>query len=64
VKKLIETLEARNVKELIEALQDLTTVIDHNVVYVETDGEYEYVKVSLIENTLTDGSKTYDIRVR
>lgn len=67
-KETICTEEAHSVKELIAGLIALIeafverTTKDSDIVYVE-NGEENHVTCRLIENTLTDGSKVYDVRV-
>jgi hypothetical protein len=63
-KCIIETREAQTVAELIESLQEMLRFIgqDGDVVYVE-NGDVKHVDLRLIENTLTNGSKVYDVRV-
>lgn len=60
--KIINTVVVRNVKELIEAIDELVLKNDRETVYLET-GDKDHITLRLVENTLTDGSKTYDIRV-
>ena len=61
-KETICTEEARTVRELIDHLEAFCkrAGADTNLVYVENA---DNVVIRLIENTLTDGSKTYDVRV-
>lgn len=63
-KETICTEEAHSVKELIAILESFVerTTKDTDIVYVENDRE-NYVTCRLIENTLTDGSRVYDVRV-
>ena len=63
-KETICTEEARTVRELIDHLEAFCkrAGTDADLVYVE-NGETDNVAIRLIENTLTDGSKTYDVRV-
>jgi hypothetical protein len=63
-KKILSTVEARNVKQLIDALMSAAFDGggDQEVIYTE-NGDVDCVTVRLIENTLTDGSKTYDVRI-
>ncbi len=63
MQKIIARSAATTVSELIEALKDLTTGFDQDVVYVRgTTGES--LHLSLIENILSDGSITHDIVIR
>lgn len=66
-KETIHTMEARNVQELQAALVEMSYLAGkanerNEEIYVE-DGAGENVTLRLIENTLTDGSKVYDIRI-
>lgn len=63
-KETIGTGEAQTVRELIDHLEAFCKQagVDADLVYVE-NGVTDSVAVRLIENTLTDGSKTYDVWV-
>lgn len=63
-KETICTEEAQTVRELIDHLEAFCRRVgtDADLVYVE-NGATDSVAIRLIENTLTDGSKTYDVRV-
>lgn len=63
-KETIEVHEAHNLQELSEAIELLTKRAGREPyeLYVE-NGDVEHVTLRLIENTLTDGSKTYDVRI-
>jgi hypothetical protein len=62
-KKLIDTARATTAKELIEALEDLlgcpSMYDDTTYVTINSDS----VKLKLVEETLTDGSKVYNIEL-
>jgi hypothetical protein len=63
-KETICTEQAQTVRELIDHLEAFCkrAGADADLVYVE-NGETDNLVIRLIENTLTDGSKTYDVRV-
>jgi hypothetical protein len=63
-KETIFTESAQTIRELITVLENFVARAnnDADVVYVES-GEADGVIARLIENTLTDGSKTYDVRI-
>lgn len=63
-KETLNTTEAQTVRELINSLEEFCKITgqDADYIYVE-NGETNNVTLRLIENTLTDGSKTYDVRV-
>ena len=65
--KILETQKPQTVNELIESLQDWLRVIgqDGDVVYIESgeNGDAEFVELRLIEQTLTDGSIVYNVRI-
>jgi hypothetical protein len=63
-KETLATESAQTVRELIDYLEDLCRRVekDTDVVYVE-NGSTEPVTLRLVEHTLTDGSKVYDIRI-
>ncbi|RYD41989.1 MAG: hypothetical protein EOP83_33260 [Verrucomicrobiaceae bacterium] len=62
--KKIATYEAANVAELFEALYKLVQECGaHPSTIYLTDAEQNPIRIKLFENTLTDGSNTYDATV-
>ena len=63
-KEIICTEEAHTVKELMDILDGFVKRVsrDADIVYVE-NGDVMHITARLIENTLTDGSKVYDVRL-
>ena len=59
-KQAVQAVGADTVQELIDVLTALIPV-NTDVMYVFINGEP--ILATLIENTLTDGSKTYDIKL-
>jgi hypothetical protein len=65
MKKIIETLECSNLKELQEAIDTLVALSgnrDAETIYLE-DGTGMNVTLRLIETVLSDRSTTYDVRL-
>jgi hypothetical protein len=65
--KIIDTFEVRHVREMIEALQAIIKTTGYTqdevaAIYLYGGNDDPFV-LKLIENTLTDGSKTYDVRI-
>lgn len=65
-KEIVQAISVSNVRDLIAALTEIGYLAgmpeSTEAIYVE-DGRGESLTVRLIENTLTDGSKTYDVRI-
>lgn len=58
---IIGTVQANNLRELLEKLQDLTVRTERNVDEIYVMGKDVPLTVSLRENILSDKSKTYDL---
>lgn len=61
-KEIIETATADNVETLIKVLKSFTRVTDPSAIYVE-GSHSEPIKLSLQEETLSDGSIVYNVIV-
>jgi hypothetical protein len=61
MKKVISKLTASTAREMIEVLQTLCYANDHDTVYVTINSDA--VRLSLVEETLSDGSLVYNIEL-
>jgi hypothetical protein len=61
MKRVIERIAVDNVPQMIEALKSMTYVTDSETVYVTLNSDS--VRLSLVEETLTDGSIVYNIEL-
>lgn len=60
--KVIKTLEITTLNELSYVVSLFEAVTKSNVVYV-VDKEGAPMQLELVQNTLTDGSKTFDVKI-
>lgn len=64
-REILSTGEAHTLRDVLNIIDNYVAIagnIDPDYIYVE--GAESGVKMTLIEHTLTDGSKVYDVRVR
>jgi hypothetical protein len=59
MKKLLGQFSATSVQEMIDALKDLVSDPETTYVTINSDS----IRLNLIEETLTDGSKVYNIEL-
>lgn len=61
-KEIMQVRKAANVKELIQVLTDMSGGLVASTVYIHI-GEADEIRLALVEETLSDGSKVYDINI-
>jgi hypothetical protein len=59
----IATQDFSDASELVDAINHLLGHVDGEIVYVESNGFLHEGRVFLIEETLTDGSKVYNMAI-
>jgi hypothetical protein len=63
MKQVVATADFATASELSDAITSVLDSIGNQIVYVESDGFLHTGKVFLIEETLTDGSKVYNMAI-
>lgn len=62
-KQVLHTAKFADAAELVDALNYLLSCIEGEIVYVASNGFLHEGQVFLIEETLTDGSKAYNMEI-
>lgn len=62
-RQTIHTAKFSDAAELVDAINYLLSRVEGEIVYVASNGFLHTGKVVLIEETLTDGSKVYDMEI-
>jgi hypothetical protein len=63
-KQVLHTAKFSDAAELVDAINYLLSCVDGEIVYISCDKGFMHTgAVFLIEKTLTDGSKAYDMEI-